>query len=587
MTVGGALYVVPSGPLSASTSLELAVVYRHVHDANGYYAALGIRVDATRREIREAYQRLNGQESPRLTYIVKQLLDPEIRRRYDATPLGTFFHDYEIETWIRNALVREVSRLRQQGRVSEAEEIEAASSGELLDTPESGEHDDASPVQPVWGWGYFLRDSLCKDRQVLSQWQQLLVSALGRRGEHVQLAVGFSTGMASGWGVERIGHQILVLLDEGVRPTEALAEAAVSRMVNPQSVPVGHEHGEKNMSGTTNFRRGAEAAKEASKGANFARTQFFSLDDGKSEILRFLTDKDDWIVVDQHQMIPTKKQPADYPKDAKWPEKMGAVCRKDPAFSYGECYIDDFLVGTGEGKAKVKKPGARSWALACLREEVMEDGKVVGLRDKTREVTIPEKDGQPEKTVTEKAIVVVNMGYKNFFAILEGFAGRYGTVLDRDYWIKRSGSDTDTTYQIVPMDPIETGDGRFDLREPQFMQRYQSDLVLEEVVSERADDHFYARFFDPRFTVIEDGKVVPVDSAEAKKAAEKQPEAPSGDVDEARLSALASRVKGYTGGDGAAAETAPAAPETAEQAPAEQEVTREAAPASGGMRDFG
>lgn len=566
-SVGGSLYVVGHGPTDASTSLDLAIPLRQVWDANGYYRDLGISPDATRREIREAYQRLNGQESPRLTYIVKQLLDPEVRARYDATPLGSVFLDYEVETMLRLARVQQTAMLRAQGRAEEAEEIEALDFGESLDTLIRRDKDEpAQPDQTVWSWSYYLKGTQppLMGRERLRRWQELLVSALGRTGLRLRLAVGFSGGMGPPWEVTWIGSQVVVFLRDDERPTEALARQAASRVVQHRqpTTPRGPEHGDFFMS--ANFRKGAEAAKEAVKSAgNFAKTNFFGLGDGETAILRFLTDADDWITVDQHQMVPTKGKPADYPKDARWPEKMGCVCRKDPAFDFGECYVCENLV---DGK-KVKKPGARQWALACLREEVMEGGKVVGYRDKTREVVIPEKDGQPEKKVTEKAIVVVNMAYKNFFSILEGFAGRYGTILDRDYWIKRSGDDTSTTYQVVPIDPIQTQDGIFDLREPQFMARYEHNLDLGEIISERASDEFYAKFFDPRFTV-EDGKIIKAGDASAPA-----PEAPESDVDPDRMEALASRVKGY---GGAAASESPKADESPKE-PA----------AAGGMRDFG
>src|SRR3954469_18353391 len=97
------------------------------------------------------------------------------------------------------------------------------------------------------------------------------------------------------------------------------------------------------------FRRGAEEAKAAAKGSNFARTEFFNIDDGKSAILRFISPQEDWIVVDQHAMIPTKGKPSDSPEDRKWPEKMGCVCRNTKMGNgkpmYGDCYICEFLVG--------------------------------------------------------------------------------------------------------------------------------------------------------------------------------------------------------------------------------------------------
>lgn len=294
---------------------------------------------------------------------------------------------------------------------------------------------------------------------------------------------------------------------------------------------------------SANFRKGAQAAAEASKGGAFARTNFFSLEDGKETILRFLTPADEWITVLQHQMVPTKPQPDNYKGD-KWPERMGAVCRNDEAFSgmYDDCYICEFLV---DGN-KVRRPSARTWALACIREEVIGDGsdalggpefkgKVVGYKDATREET--RKQDDKEVTETVKDIVVVNMGWRNFFSVLDGFAGRYGTITDRDYWVKRVGAGTDTTYQIVGMDTIKDADGDvLDPQNPKFADRYATALKLEEVITERADDDFYARFFDPRISVSDEGKVEKT-GVEAPK--------PQNEVDSERLEELTSRVKGY------------------------------------------
>ncbi len=329
------------------------------------------------------------------------------------------------------------------------------------------------------------------------------------------------------------------------------------------------------MSGTAPaFRKGAEASQEASKGGNFARTQYWGLEDGKACILRFLTDHDEWIVVDQHQMIPTKPKPADF-EGNNWPEKMGCVCRSDPAFAgiYSECYVCDFIV---DGK-KIKKPSARTYALACLREEVIEDGVVVGIKDSTREVVIPAKDGQPEKKVVEKAIVVVNQGYKNFFSALKGFAGHYQTVLDRDYYIKREGNGTDTDYTIIPLDPIvidEKGT-KLDLRVLEFMARYENDIDLGQIVGDKASDEYFARFFDPRFTANKEGVVSQTGAAPEPK--------PQNDVDAEKLAALAGRIKGYDGQP-----TAPAAPTVPQDAadPHPPQPVAAGAPAGGGMRDF-
>lgn len=310
------------------------------------------------------------------------------------------------------------------------------------------------------------------------------------------------------------------------------------------------------------FRTGADAAAAAQKSGGFSKTQFLSMEDGEEVYLRFLTDayEDDnyphiqaWITVDQHAMVPTKQKPDDW-GDRNWPKTMGAVCRKDPAFDNDECYICELKDDKGK---QLRRPSPRLWALACLRELVYGDGseelggpeakgKVVGIRDKTREVTIPAreaKDGKPareEQTVTEKAIVVVNLGWRNFFSPLQGFANQYGTVLDRDYWVKRQGANTDTTYQIVPRDPLQRQDGSiYDLRDPEIYKLYESDYDLEEIITGMASDEFYAKFFDPRVTVDKEGNVVQTGAPVEQQAK------PEGDVDPDKLQALAERVKGH------------------------------------------
>lgn len=334
------------------------------------------------------------------------------------------------------------------------------------------------------------------------------------------------------------------------------------------------------------FRKGAAALQEASKGGRFARTEYFSLEDGKTAVLRFLTDGDDWISVNQHQVIPTKPKADDWPKDSNWPDKMGAVCRRDQAFSYGECYICDFLV---DGK-KIKRPSARGWALACIREEVIGDGsdelggpankgKSLGYRDAIREVTRKKGDSDETETVKEKAIVVVNMGWQNFFSVLDGLRGFYGgTILDRDIVIKRNGNDKDTKYAMVGLDPIRKADGSvLDLRNPEDMARYEHDLNLEEIISDRASDDFYARFFDPRFTPSKKDGDKPSETGAA-------PAAPGvdNDVNAEKMEALRNRVmQGYgSNGGEAPADAAPAA-----EPPAEPAAPAEPAPA--GPRDFG
>lgn len=222
------------GPVTFSTSLEMMPRFRIVWDTNGWYAALGISVSATRKEIREAYQRLKGWRNPRLTYIITQLIDPEIRRRYDEMVLGSLFMDYEVETWMRRKRIQEVIALRKMGFISEAEELEKEAfeweSENLSQSLDSVIEDDYREAE--WPWAYYLWNSLCEDKERLRQWQGQLISVLGERKEHHQLAVGFMGEDFPPWDMEMVGYRLVVFLNESEFPTEVLAQQVASEIQN-------------------------------------------------------------------------------------------------------------------------------------------------------------------------------------------------------------------------------------------------------------------------------------------------------------------------------------------------------------------
>lgn len=291
------------------------------------------------------------------------------------------------------------------------------------------------------------------------------------------------------------------------------------------------------------FRRGADEAEQAAAAAsaNFARTHFFKIDDKERVIIRMVTDAPEWIVVDQYQFLPTKPKPKDW--EGNWPTHMGAVSRQDPALK--GMFEDDCILSMRDGKGKAYKPSPRTWALACMREEVIGDGtkamggpdkkgKRVGCRDATREVTRKKDDGT-EETTTEKAIVVLNMGYKNFFAALDGFYREYDTVVDRDYVVIRKGTGTDTTYSLAPLDPIPG----YDLRDPDIAKRYETDLTLDSVILGMADDDYYARFFDPKVNWTPKSK-----DGDSSGAPADQQGKPDVDAEE-KIRRIADRVKDY------------------------------------------
>jgi hypothetical protein len=297
------------------------------------------------------------------------------------------------------------------------------------------------------------------------------------------------------------------------------------------------------------FRRGIDASAEASKRASFDKAHFFSLKDGERAILRFMTDYLDWVVVDVHQFVHTRPGP----EGAKnWPKTMTAVCRRDPAFEgiYSDCYICDHMrQPEGKNKGKPYARTARTYALACEREEVVENGQLLGYRDKTREVQKTDKDGQPDgPAVIEKSIVIVQAAHSNFFGALEAMVrDAYHTAIDRDYVIFRRGSELDTKYSFAPLDPLDTvvkkADGteekvRLDLRDPRIAERYQSSIDLEEYVTNLASDEHYERFFDVRVPLVDSR------SASSEGAPVEQQAKPSTD-DPAVMQSIVDRVRGY------------------------------------------
>lgn len=301
------------------------------------------------------------------------------------------------------------------------------------------------------------------------------------------------------------------------------------------------------------FRTGGDAAQEAFDKikSDWQRVHFLSMEDKEEAYMRFLTeifgpeqfDVNGYgriIVVNQHTSVPTKPKPAG--REGNWPPAMPAVCRYDKAFAgeYTDCFIDDHKRQTN-GKPYSTTP--RVWAWACLREQVLATeahvaefaakgqtiqlGQVLGYRDKERIVKRKKKDSEETEEIREKAIVLVNQGWKNFFGTLKGYAKVHGSILDRDYFVTRNGSDENTTYTIIPMPEIPG----FDARDPEIFARYAKFGAtwkdLSEQVAQRASDDYFQTFFDTR-----------VETPASNGAAA----SPSGDVDQAALEEMRRRV---------------------------------------------
>jgi hypothetical protein len=332
------------------------------------------------------------------------------------------------------------------------------------------------------------------------------------------------------------------------------------------------------------FAKGGQAAREEAKKAfpSFNKTRFFSLGDGETTFLRLIDDSPEWIFINQHGFIPTKGAPKDWKSESKdgapakkWPERMNAVCRKaknqgDLVFPEhgGKCFICDEMKGNQRAKDGKYHPSIKLWARAIVRDEIKgtkamveaglieahEIGTTVGFQDREIEVQETDKEGkavgEPKK---QPEVVVINMGMKNFFSALQASYDAYGTVLDRDYRITRTGTGLESEYSIVPMDPIMTQDPetermvKFTLAKESVRAPYLELVDLEEVITEQASDRHYATFFDTTKEIPtrakKDGDK---DSAseEGTGTQEQAPEAPSAED----LAAMRDRMMNSTAG---------------------------------------
>jgi hypothetical protein len=348
------------------------------------------------------------------------------------------------------------------------------------------------------------------------------------------------------------------------------------------------------------FRTGPEESAK-SQMASFNRVDFFSVADGKSVVVRFLMDYDEWPSVEVHTMVPVQKKQPEGRRS--WPKTVPAICRRTklpdatpmdvqatmPYFPclYPDCYICDHI-RKADGKAIGRS--SRSFTLVVIREEVRGDGsaelggevnkgKLLGYKDKMKEVAVVDATGKPTGDVEKvRDIQIVQQAYSNFFIHLEGMAGVHGTLLDRDYFVKRKGESTDTEYQIVHLDPQHvqgaSGPVIFDLRDPEFAKRYgievtdqgriyPEELDLDAHIERQMGDRYYGLYIDPRIPQPVEGRS---DNSSDSQATATPVAKPETEASADQMAALRDRVVGYSkGANGpveapAAAAEAPAAP---------------------------
>lgn len=235
-------HVVGGFQLEFSTCLALELHPPIIWDTNRYYASLGVDVRATKREIREAYQRLGGQDDPWLTYVTRQLLDDEVRRRYDSVELGRLFYDRMVADFVRRHQQLAMCEAIRDGLVQFDDGGAPVLSAEIAETHEVvvdiGDDDGQDAVshrlRTIWPWAYYVWQTGNRNTWKLAQWQGALAKAFHNRGEVRRLAVGLIDSMEEKVWVEKVGYRIIVFLADGEQPTAELAELAAARVVQQE-----------------------------------------------------------------------------------------------------------------------------------------------------------------------------------------------------------------------------------------------------------------------------------------------------------------------------------------------------------------
>lgn len=214
------------------------------HDVNGYYAALGVRPGASRRELADAYRARGGENDPYLTDVFKLLLSRTFRARYDALPPGHPYPDrHHVEELMRHASVKASSDNAEYGTTLTATDILKS----LGLTPEKSPHDSfdstltngfdesgtrdrqPSPTpETPWAYAYLLLGSTCENTSRLAQWQHGIGLALDRHHTRRQFVVGYHAANPEPFLLLEFGGTPVFLLNEDQDVTGELIAAAVT-----------------------------------------------------------------------------------------------------------------------------------------------------------------------------------------------------------------------------------------------------------------------------------------------------------------------------------------------------------------------
>lgn len=332
------------------------------------------------------------------------------------------------------------------------------------------------------------------------------------------------------------------------------------------------------------FARGAVAGEKKAKESNFAPRENMPLfrlkEDGEEAVVRFVHDGHEWFIADTHSFVSSKIK-----KDGKQ-LMMNSICRKDDGVDADECYICDLLhTVTPNPKTKdAKSPknrgkyfaGSRYYVPVLIMEpvegtqEMIDAGEIpaealvrgemqstVGrvIRYEPHYVEADEFDVDGNATGKKIQKPDVQLWITTYDQAMGSVTGDWeinGTVLDRNYRIKRVGTGLETDYKVNAMQPTgwlddATGDiTGFDLRDDALRMQFDI-LKVEDYLVNLGSEEYYARVFDHRVKDETSGGDGGEQAAPAK-AAEPEPDSAAEQDAKARIAAVKAGMKKKSAG---------------------------------------
>jgi hypothetical protein len=220
-----------------------------IWDANRYYRDLGIGwpYKPTRPEIRRAYRQ--GEANARRTFVVKQLLDRNVRPLYDRTPLGSEYVDVYVWAKIKE---RAMAAMRQRG--VDTEDVAAAQdfmekmgvktevdddtpdSQDVLDNDSKPDNVQPEPLRlPPFPYAYYVwkTQPTSQDRDVLADWQRLLIRALSDLGVRMRVSLGLmGHNSPHEWSTGVVGRRQVAYFNRITTPSAEVAAKAAKAMLD-------------------------------------------------------------------------------------------------------------------------------------------------------------------------------------------------------------------------------------------------------------------------------------------------------------------------------------------------------------------